>query len=179
MPPRGISLVIQWLRLRNFTASGVGSIPGCRTKIPHVTRQKKKKKISGTPSRSSCLLSTSCHISLLCTCNKHCAFLHHDAVSIDWLYCSWASRHKFDSITGPLMNSLCHGKLNVPGLRAPRPTSTAPSSPLSQIHRFSKHTQDMVAAWAGLCSGGTHPHLSSPGRSFRAQLFSKHTWKRK
>ena len=44
MPPGGTSLVIPWLRLCNFTASDVGSIPCCGTKIPHVTRQKKKKK---------------------------------------------------------------------------------------------------------------------------------------
>ena len=33
----GTSLVVQWLRLHASTAGGMGSIPGWRTKIPHVT----------------------------------------------------------------------------------------------------------------------------------------------
>ena len=43
----GISLVVQWLRLRVSTAGGVGSIPGQGTKIPHIclaVGQKEKKK---------------------------------------------------------------------------------------------------------------------------------------
>ena len=32
---RGTSLAVQWLRLRNFTAGGAGSIPGQGTKILH------------------------------------------------------------------------------------------------------------------------------------------------
>ena len=42
----GTSLVVQWLRLRPFTAEGLGSIPGPGTKTPHAAwcGQKKKKK---------------------------------------------------------------------------------------------------------------------------------------
>ena len=39
----GISLLVQWLRLRNFSASssgGTGSIPGWGTHIPHAPRPK-------------------------------------------------------------------------------------------------------------------------------------------
>ena len=41
----GISLVVQWLRLRAPTAGGMGSIPGWGTKILHAAccGQKKKK----------------------------------------------------------------------------------------------------------------------------------------
>ena len=31
----GTFLVVQWLGLHTFTAEGMGSIPGWRTKIPH------------------------------------------------------------------------------------------------------------------------------------------------
>lgn len=31
--------------------------------------------------------------------NKRCTFLHHNLVSADWLYCMWASRPKFGSVT--------------------------------------------------------------------------------
>ena len=34
----GTSLAVQWLRLCASSAGGVGSIPGCGTKIPHVTQ---------------------------------------------------------------------------------------------------------------------------------------------
>ena len=42
----GNSLVVQWLRLQNFTAGGWGSIPDWGTKIPHAAQcgQKKKRK---------------------------------------------------------------------------------------------------------------------------------------
>ena len=42
----GSSLVVQWLRLQNFTAEGQGSIPDWGTKIPHAAQcsQKKKKR---------------------------------------------------------------------------------------------------------------------------------------
>ena len=40
----GNSLVVQWLGLQALTARGMGSIPGQRTKIPHATWPKKKKK---------------------------------------------------------------------------------------------------------------------------------------
>ena len=46
----GISLVVQWLELRAFTAKGVGSIPGQETKILQATwcaaNNNNKKKIS-------------------------------------------------------------------------------------------------------------------------------------
>ena len=31
--------------------------------------------------------------------NKPCPFLHHNLVSVDWLYCTWVSRPKFGSVT--------------------------------------------------------------------------------
>ena len=34
---RGISLVVQWLKLQASNAEGTGSIPGQGTKIPHAT----------------------------------------------------------------------------------------------------------------------------------------------
>ena len=40
----GTSLVVQWIRLWASTAEGMGSIPGQRTKIPHATQPKKKKR---------------------------------------------------------------------------------------------------------------------------------------
>ena len=39
----GTSLVIQWLRLHASTAGGMASVPGWRTKIPHVTWGSQKK----------------------------------------------------------------------------------------------------------------------------------------
>ena len=36
--------------------------------------------------------------SLLDTCNKLCTFLHHNLVSVVWLYCVWASGPKFGSV---------------------------------------------------------------------------------
>ena len=35
-------------------------------------------------------------------CNKHCAFPPHNWVSVDWLYCQWASGPKFGSVTAAL-----------------------------------------------------------------------------
>lgn len=43
--PLGASLEAQWLRLPASTAGGLGSIPGCETKIPHATQCGKKIKI--------------------------------------------------------------------------------------------------------------------------------------
>jgi len=40
----GTSLVVQWIRLWASTTEGMGSIPGQRTKIPHATQPKKKKR---------------------------------------------------------------------------------------------------------------------------------------
>ena len=39
----GNSLVVQWLGLSAFTALGLGSFPGQRTKIPQAARHSKKK----------------------------------------------------------------------------------------------------------------------------------------
>ena len=40
-----VSLALQWLGLRAFTAEGMGSIPGRGTKVPHTSwRDQKKKK---------------------------------------------------------------------------------------------------------------------------------------
>ena len=36
-------LVVQWLRLQTSNKEGIGSIPGCRTKIPHATCWPKNK----------------------------------------------------------------------------------------------------------------------------------------
>ena len=46
-------------------------------------------------SGSSGLLSASCLDSLLGACNKCGAFLHHNHVSVDWLYCTQVSKPKF------------------------------------------------------------------------------------
>lgn len=35
----------------------------------------------------------------LAPCNKHCTFLYHNLMSIDWLYCVWASGPKFTLVT--------------------------------------------------------------------------------
>ena len=46
IPNLGNSLVVQWLGLHAFTAEGLGSIPGQRTKIPQAaSRGQKKNKI--------------------------------------------------------------------------------------------------------------------------------------
>ena len=48
----GTSLVVQWLKLHDFNAGDMGSIPGWETKIPHAVRhgqKKKKKKIRRFP----------------------------------------------------------------------------------------------------------------------------------
>ena len=37
--------------------------------------------------------------SCLAPFNKHCTFLHHNPVSVDWLYCAWANEHNFGSVT--------------------------------------------------------------------------------
>ena len=44
----GISLVVQWLRLRASTAGGKGSIPGWGTKIPHAVQRSQKIKNNKT-----------------------------------------------------------------------------------------------------------------------------------
>ena len=44
-------------------------------------------------------LSTSCPDSLLGSCNKHHTFLHHNLVSVDWLYCMQMSRPEFGLVT--------------------------------------------------------------------------------
>ena len=38
----GTSLVVQWLKLHNFDAGDMGSIPGWETKIPHAVRHGQK-----------------------------------------------------------------------------------------------------------------------------------------
>ena len=47
----GTSLVVQWLRLHESTAGGVGSIPGWGTKISHATQcgQKTKQNTKTNP----------------------------------------------------------------------------------------------------------------------------------
>ena len=39
------------------------------------------------------------HSPCLVPCNKSSTFLHHNLVSVAWLYCMWASRPKFGSVT--------------------------------------------------------------------------------
>ena len=36
---------------------------------------------------------------LLGACSKHCAFLHHNPGSVDWLFCAQANQPKFGSVT--------------------------------------------------------------------------------
>ena len=55
--------------------------------------------------RSLGLLSISCPNSSFGTCNKRHNFLHHNLVSIDWLYCPRVSRPKFGLVTNV---SLCY-----------------------------------------------------------------------
>ena len=43
IPNLGNSLVVQWLGLHAFTAEGLGSIPGQRTKIPQAASRGQKK----------------------------------------------------------------------------------------------------------------------------------------
>ena len=49
--------------------------------------------------------SISCPHSLFGSCNKHCTFLHHNPVSVDWLYCVQENGPKFDSVT--LVHRIC------------------------------------------------------------------------
>ena len=46
------SLMAQWLRLHAFKASGMGSIPGQRTKIPHTAQHNQKVKIKKEAKKS-------------------------------------------------------------------------------------------------------------------------------
>ena len=48
---RGLSIVVQWLRLHTFTAEGRGSIPGWGAKISHATELKNRKKRENTKGR--------------------------------------------------------------------------------------------------------------------------------
>ena len=45
-------------------------------------------------------LSTSCLRFLVWPYNKHWTFIHHNLVSVDWLYCTWVSGPKFGLVTG-------------------------------------------------------------------------------
>ena len=49
IPDLGNSLVVQWLGLHIFTASGLGSIPGQGTKIPQAASHGQKKKTNKIP----------------------------------------------------------------------------------------------------------------------------------
>ena len=44
-------------------------------------------------------LSISCPYSCLAPCNKYCTFLHHNSISIDWVYCARVNGSKFGSVT--------------------------------------------------------------------------------
>jgi len=73
------------------------------------------------PSGSSGLLSTSCLDSLLGICNRHYTFLHHNRVSVDWLFYSQVSGPIFSNrtvfIMAPLVAQLVK---NLPAMQGPQ-----------------------------------------------------------
>ena len=63
--------------------------------IPHIAFKIPSLKVTG----DSGSFEFEFHGLLACTCNKHCTFLHHHLVSVDWFYHVLVSKHKFGSVT--------------------------------------------------------------------------------
>jgi len=63
--------------------------------VPHIAFKIPSLKVTG----DSGSFEFGFHGLLACTCNKHCPFLHHYLVSVDWFYHVLVSRPKFGSVT--------------------------------------------------------------------------------